>query len=385
MIYVNIFTNRKNDFEKHCLSKKHKSRDKSMPINNLKNYVLQHSDQVRHFLEKKLDEEKEKTFKCQYCSQNFKRLDGLTKHTSRCPYVLKENVSLKQKTNQYKKENEDLKEQVAYYKDLLSQSVKGGVTNNIMIMVNNHFPDAMTLEAPQENELRIFGLDHPKKLSSTFKIDLIEEANNFLKDSKGPKEDKFYYDKMTSEYGKGRDKRNDQINREKCKNCLATYIAGGIRLLYKKRDPKEQAFWSTDVSRYNFIIKDKRWEDDKNGEKLKEKLVSTILQDLKQCLIRQLQVETQKSLDYAGENNLGLTAYDYRQIIRDIPRASYIIEDIETGTLGDLIIKKTAKHFKVDKELLLGLEGSVKSKSVSKKLRHGKLKPKFINVSDFDD
>lgn len=155
---------------------------------------------------------------------------------------MQENFSLKQQKNQYKKECENLKEQVEYYKELLSQSVKGGVTNNIMIMVNNHFPDAMTLEAPQNNEMRIFGLDHPKKLSSTFKKDLIEEANIFLQKSNGPKEDKFYYDKMTSEYGKGRDKRNDQINREKCKLSLATYIAGGIKLLYKKEIQRNRLF-----------------------------------------------------------------------------------------------------------------------------------------------
>lgn len=291
---------------------------------------------------------------------------------------MQENFSLKQQKNQYKKECENLKEQVEYYKELLSQSVKGGVTNNIMIMVNNHFPDAVDLKAPQNNEMRIFGLDHPKKLSSTFKKDLIEEANNFLQNAKGPKEDKFYYDKMTSEYGKGRDKRNDQINREKCKLSLATYIAGGIKLLYKKRNPKEQAFWSTDVSRYNFIIKDKRWKNDKNGEKLKEKLVTTILQDIKDRLIRQLQVETQKSLDYTGKNTIGLSAYEYRQIIRDIPRASYIIEDIETGTLSNLIIKKTAKHFKIDKELLLDLEKAIKSKTVVRKLRHVKPKTKKL-------
>lgn len=106
--------------------------------------------------------------------------------------------------------------------------------------------------------------------------------------------------------------------------------------------------------------------------------MTTILQDIKDRLIRQLQVETQKSLDYTGENTIGLSAYEYRQIIRDIPRASYIIEDIETGTLSNLIIKKTAKHFKVDKELLLDLEKAIKSKTVARKLRHVKPKTKKL-------
>mgnify|MGYP006451102059 CR=1 FL=1 len=125
-----------------------------------------------------------------------------------------ENQKLKEQLNKEKEDNE-------YYKELLKVSVKGGKGNNIIIMVNNHFGDAKNLLAP-------------KKASYSFRNDLIEQGKNLLLDSNEEGEDKFYYDNLTEMYGRGRDKRNDEINREKCKNSLANYIATGIRVLLNK-------------------------------------------------------------------------------------------------------------------------------------------------------
>lgn len=311
--------------------------------------------------------------KCQYCNQLFKRLDGLKKHSFRCSKVLKTVTNLKTKEKQMEKRIKELEEDVKYYRDILVDSVKSNGKPHVLIMVNNHFSNAQNIAPPLSDEMRIFGLDHPRKITYSNKNTLMNKASNILNKKNGNKEDKYFYDRMTYEYGKGRDKRNDNINREKCKNFLASYIATGIKILYKTKKPEEQAFWSTDISRYNFIIKDEKWRDDKNGQKLKEKLVTTILSDIKTRLQKQLARETQLSIDYSGENENNLTSYDYSQIIRDIPRASYIIDDIDNGSLADLIIKKTAKHFIVDKEFLnqknINKHKKTKNKSNTKKLK----------------
>jgi len=372
-------TNKKFNYDMHLKSKKHLKKvslNQNTPNPQRVYNLPPHNNQ--HII-------------CDSCNLSFSRKDSLARHKKTCIALKLNENKLKEKLKNTKKENEYLKTEVEYYKELLMESVKGGKGNNIIIMVNNHFGDANQLMPPQNNELRIFGVDHPKNASYKIKYNLIEQANNLLVDSKEPQEDKFYYDKVTEMYGLGRDRRNDNINREKCKIALADYIASGIRLLYKTKKPEEQAFWATDVARYNFILKNEKWKSDKNGEKLKETLVTTILDDINIRIKRQLTRETNKSIDYTKNNKRKLTGFVHRQIMRDIPRASYIIEDIESGSLGSLIIKKVAKYFKVDKELLFDLEYLGKEKSVDKKLitnkdkNKNKKKFKVIEMSEEDD
>lgn len=369
----NYFTKRKDNFYRHNNSTKHK---KNVILHNNTSSLVLHTSSTSP--PKNIGVLSNYVLKCQYCNQVFKRLDGLKKHSTRCSKVLKTVTNLKSKEKQMEKRIKELEEDVKYYKEILADSVKSNSQPHVLIMVNNHFGNAQNITPPLSNEMRIFSLDHPPKISYTNKNALMNKASDLFDEEDVEKEDKYFYDRMTYEYGKGRDKRNDNINREKCKNFLASYIASGIKILYKTKKPEEQSFWSTDISRYNFIIKDEKWRDDKNGQKLKEKLVTTILSDIKNRLQKQLARETQLSIDYSNENENKLTAYDYSGIIRDIPRASYIIDDIDNGSLADLIIKKTAKHFRVDKEFLN--KKNVKDTKKMKELGNDKPKVKKIRT-----
>lgn len=369
--FCNYDAKRKEHFQKHLKTKKHIKNTKK--LDNLEFYKKSGNQVLSNIATSST--EKWKHLTCKYCGQTFKRLDGLTKHSSRCNYVLKENYELKLKEQNITKQKEHLeseverlKEDVEYYKRILENGVESfNKTISVLSLANIYFDGAPQLENPTKDQMLIFGKEIPKKLSNYKKKLLLEKS----KEDKSPEHKKDFqtYRNLTYEYGKGRDKRNDNINREKCKTFLATYIANGIKLLYQAEDPKDQAFWSTDASRYNFIIKEAKWKDDNNGEKIKEKLISVILNDIKEILQRELKREMNINNNHMlGKGNISKLRFD--ETVRDIPRASYIIDDIDNGSLETLIMKKLAKHFKVDKDYLIDLKNVLSKKKVTKKLKN---------------
>lgn len=334
-------TNRKSNYEAHNKSQKHLKNVSIISKINLE----PHSKNTNNVT---LNEQI-----CYFCKQKFKNLFSLKRHQSTCTEVLKENYKLKRDNENLLEKVERLEDELLYFKDLLevnADSLNKSVSANYVKEANKFLSQALIFDAISEDDMKIFM--HPKQLEDDDKVVNIE-----IKDKK--KHSWYLYDCLVNEYNKGRDKRNNNVNQTKCRTMLAKHFAEGIYHIYGSEEPKEQPIWTTDITRYNFIInevikntKKSRWKSDKNGEMIRQKAINPLLDHVKE----QLEIEMNNDRKYIKKNNKNLSAHKMLQFTDRIRMASYIIRDIENGSLGTEIIKRIAPMFKLDKSCFIELK-----------------------------
>ncbi len=117
---------------------------------------------------------------------------------------------------------------------------------------------------------------------------------------------------------------------------------------YKKTDPQQQSFWTSDVSRLTYMARiltnDKEdWFIDKKGIKIKSHIIDPILNDYIKPLVLKYLNEQQDSIRHTTDGGKLENIFDYMKT------ANLIIKSIDESSLAEDIIRYIASHFYIQK------------------------------------
>jgi hypothetical protein len=112
------------------------------------------------------------------------------------------------------------------------------------------------------------------------------------------------------------------------KNLFGQFIGNFIIKAYKKENPKDQQFWSSDTQRLNFLIQrafnsgEIAWTQDKNGNGLIKLIIDPIIDFIKTKVIEFQeickQIMSDKKSDYDTLEKYGNYACDIKKLLVDI-------------------------------------------------------------------
>ena len=319
MPYNNFFcklcsykTDRKDNYNRHNKSKKHSRNLEACDKKNSNKIASSEKETRKDTVRQETPECARKNgFFCKYCGITFTRSNGLSKHQNKCKQRLDEikEIKYKQELEKHKellKEKEkqlnEQKVEKEYYKQLIDNYSKmGPKTFNSITYVMNKYENAPHIKKIE-----------PEKIEYFQNINMTKVEN------------------MVSDY------RN---------NRFVTFIINTIISIHKKDNPEDQSIWSTDSSRYNYLIKEllenegSYWIVDKKGAKSKDYLVEPILKFIREEIINYNELASEALMD----ENLPKSRFS---IITDTQKDGIdIIKDIDDGELAAEIIRKMAKHF----------------------------------------
>lgn len=274
------FTNDKSNYNKHLKCKNH---------------------------EKKMNDNKSNSNKCDYCNKTFSTHSNLLKHENKC-------VSKLLKIKELELELKYANKQIEILKKNLDEDKKNTTIYNVSIkkFIQQQYSDAPPLE----------GLENYAALK-------FEEEY----ESEDSMEDEFI----------------SIISYNHTQNSLHQYLGDFIVKYYKKDDPKQQSVWSSDVSRLTYIIKElldnkqSIWNHDYKGVKTKSYIINPLLQYIKKILN-----------DYwvANIDNFKNLDVDYLNKLFTIFKSIHEIKkEIDSGRLANTIIKYIAPKFYMNKDL----------------------------------
>jgi hypothetical protein len=133
-------------------------------------------------------------------------------------------------------------------------------------------------------------------------------------------------------------------------DTLYKYIGDLIVNTYRKEEPLQQSIWTSDPSRFTYIIKTvvksiSGWHVDKGGILVKEKIINPILSYITYIIQRFYDDGTKKI------NNKDPLIEDIHYFMMQITNAYELINHIESGKLSNEIIKYLASQFHINKLL----------------------------------
>jgi hypothetical protein len=149
-------------------------------------------------------------------------------------------------------------------------------------------------------------------------------------------------------------------------NSLHIFIGDIIVDSYRKKDPKDQSIWNSDVSRLTFIIRDKvkdvsilpkgkketkyinKWVQDKKGVIVNERIVIPILQVLRDTLDKYIKVHSNEIIAMIEEDPFG-----YGEEMVKIGYAGKIITNIASGKLANRISTHIGSQFQMNNRNVL--------------------------------
>lgn len=287
-IHCNYETNRKPDITRHTKTKSH----------------LQKVDQVE--IESKLNpkhiQHESNKFLCTYCQNTYSTQSNLSKHMKKCTKKIiaeKDNlikntemIILKEKLYILEKELNSKDKQIHTYERML-QSLTTPQTINYYNYISSTYPNPTLLDSKKSY------------------VNLLEAKTMTL------------IEVIVMYYSNGK---------------LANFIGDYIIKNYKKKEPKDQAMWGTDVSRLNFIIsescKDNTniWSYDKKAVKIKKIVIEPALQYIKSELY-----------EFCQENSMMTDESKLNQLKVSVE----IMTIINNGSLANDIIKYIAPEFAI--------------------------------------
>jgi len=133
-----------------------------------------------------------------------------------------------------------------------------------------------------------------------------------------------------------------------CQHLLDQFIGDIIITSYKKDKPEEQQFWSSDVKKLTFIVrqllnKNKHvWLRDKQGSYLTECIISPILEEIKQILIR-YDKECQSEME---KYEISMDRFD--ELNNDRSILLKIIKEINIKKIHDKVLIYIAPRFQFE-------------------------------------
>ena len=279
-------TGNKTDYNRHNRTKKHKEKVKA-------------SNNESNMNPKRIQYESKNKFACDYCDNLYSTQSNRSKHMAKCAKKII-NDTIKEKETEYiikdkdlsikDKEIEILKNQVAIYESLLRSSMAPQTINNFNF-ISNTYTDTPALKCQPS----YISICEAKTMSL---VELI-----YL----------YYHD-----------------------NKLVIFIGDYIIKLYKKEEPKDQAMWSSDVSRLTYIIREscnkKRnvWSYDKKGAQTKKIIIEPALNYLRE-----------KLFDYCQQNSGSIK----ESVLKHMITANEVIQLIDSGKLADDIVRYIAPEF----------------------------------------
>lgn len=315
----NYVTIRSTDLKKHMLTKKHLMNTKKCnnDTNSEQNIIHNSEQNSEHFLKKQKKmstRSSAKKYICDICDKKFTEKTSMYRHRRLSCKISKETINeIKNKTN---KEISELKKQ-----------------NKKLLEVVNKNADATVIIAKNHGQSMRMMTHAIKNLANAPAMGLLEkkDAMKLLtqeKNSKRSIEELLIY------------------NHEK--NMLGKFIGSMIINSYKKEDPEEQSFWSTDTSRLSFIVMqlldgtgENEWVQDKTGIKIKKLIIIPLLEEIKNKLIKYRETNSTKK-DGESETNFALRIIETEEIILEI----------NNGTLHDDVLRAIAPSFGFDLSLV---------------------------------
>ncbi|ARF09637.1 hypothetical protein Indivirus_2_16 [Indivirus ILV1] len=281
----NFKSTRKTDYTRHNQSKRHLEKVSEKP-NGAR---IVHESCI----------EKRNVYQCPYCENTYSSASTLARHKKACGAkmeLLKEKdiqdkISITEVTT-LKEKVTTLQKQVETYEMMLKSFTSPQIINYFNYICTN-YPNTPVLESQKSY------------------VNLLEAKTMTLVD-------------VITMYH----------NNKKLVNFIGDYIIK----TYKKKEPKEQSLWSTDVTRLTYIIReackdnDDIWSYDKKGVKIKKIVIEPALKYIKDNLI-----------EFCKENSSSTDEPEFSQL-----RASLeIIPSINDGSLADDILKYIAPEFTI--------------------------------------
>ena len=251
--------------------------------------------------------------KCHLCKKEFAHSSSLSRHKKKCEKRItdgryqhddfnKFKTELTEITNRFKQElKEELREELR--EEL--ESVKGKTVNFYML---NLYSEAPNLESLPDSCYALLGKEEKNS-------DLVETL--------------IYHSKEGD-----------------LKEYLGDFLLGH----YKKDDPREQSLWTTDVSRFVYIVREINWVKDNGGVKTHKKIIKPFLDYIlskidvyynKKC---KKMNELQNSDDHQKRLN-----YKTHDLLDQIKSANNLRKIIANGKFAISIVKYLAKFFEVEK------------------------------------
>ncbi len=268
-------TDRKTDYTRHIKSKKHIEKVEEEAKN---------TDVIP-----KTHPDVEKTYKCTYCENTFSNSSSLARHKKACSDYSQIAKEGKDKDTEIKR----LQKQVETYEQML-KSFTTPQTINYFNYICSNYPNP------------------PFAISQKSHVKLLEAKTMTL------------IEVITMYH-----------NNKKMVNFIGDYIIK----MYKKVEPKEQSFWSTDITRLTYIISElcknneTMWMYDKKGVKIKKIVIEPVLQYVKNELV-----------DFCKEHGAATDEPEFSQL----RAALEIIPNINDGSLADDISRYIAPEFAIN-------------------------------------
>jgi len=307
--HCNFYTNNRTDYYRHLKTIKHKNHGSPDVPKNIDIISSSKKEQDITYIENndstrfnEIQRKDEKT--CKFCGISFTTSTNYNRHLKTCEErkTVQENEKLKAKIIEQGKQIKEYKIEKEYYKKLIDNYSKlGPKTFNSITYVMNKYADAPHIEKMEPEKIEYF-----QDISMTTVENLVSDYRN---------------------------------------NLFVDFIIKTIITMHKKDDPKDQSIWSTDSSRYNYLIKelleneDSYWVVDIKGSKSKTYIIEPILRFIRKEIIKYNELASDAIID----TKLPKKRFS---IITDTQRYGIdIIKDIDNGVLAADIIKKMAKHF----------------------------------------
>jgi hypothetical protein len=257
-ILCNYSINKKNDYQKHLLTKKHKNNV------NINKKTIEYSDNSGNIIINKIIEVTD--------NQNNK-IDNLSKQNDK---VIQINEELRQKIEELEKSNRELKEANSQNTNKIVKEARA-IKKSILTILNTNFKDTPSIDYIPEDEFR-------KELELEYKAKINDKDNKLFK--------RIF---------------NDFTNKK-----LVQTLANLIIKFLKKEDQKLQSVFNIDSARGNYATKiEDFWHNDKSGLQLKKYTLDMVIQFIlnvldiyRQKLDKMLKQKnrTQQDMDYIMEN-----------------------------------------------------------------------------------
>ncbi len=288
---------------------------------------------------------------CELCNHEYKYKSGLSKHKKKCKKIIvsskktqNELSELKKKIEEIEKEKELIKKmEILEKENELIKKFDSEKTEFMKIYINNtdkmmnNTSSLANTNAKTVHELSISALKYANKIYDN--APPLVPLNNF-------NINKLDYDNI--------DERKNLIEvliYHVNMNTLHILLGDHIIQYYKKDDPKDQSFHTTDVSRLNYIVRKlienldddrlSKWCYDKNGIEICQEIISPLIKKCVNILLdrqREILDNMEMNNDYSVKNS---------EIVKNIIE---VVKSIDSKILEKNINKYIAPYFNIQKD-----------------------------------
>jgi len=323
--FCNYSTENQGNFSHHKKTKKH---IKNLDINNL-NKTTCSINSIYVANNATSNEEKTTYFQCKNCEKKFKHHSSFYRHNKNC---IIENDTIKNLQLQLileKKEKEFIEKMEKDKSELLKEKTEllNNFMNNANILLNKATDNTkITAQVIQNVSMSALKYANEKFTEAPALLPIENFSINDLKINS--KEDRAQLVETLIYNAKNK--------------SLDKLLGNHIIKYYKKQDPKEQTFHTTDCSRLNYIVRELIenaliWSIDKNGIKICSSIIKPLIEKCMEILLDH-QKELLKEL---GRGNLNKQ--------KDIEIIIELLILIDKGSLENDINKYIAPYFNLEK------------------------------------